>query len=366
MHGVADEGMFLVHPGLALTGCLLVLGLILLPIFYRRRFLGTNMALAVWIAATGLAGAIAVSRLMDERVVHAQSQALSLLSAVAAGAIGLFIVPLLVHCVALWTGRVPAEPASRPGRGREFLLLLLVSVSALFGMPRQWLWITLAAIALVCVEPIHRLLRSSPSASQPPGPAPDTSAERQRVLRLLEEQKITSEDAGELLNALAESARPQTAPVVTSGARKLMVLGAVIVLVGFFLPWASINVDREMGRLGLSGWQGEGPFAAQGMPGQFHPPVVRVSGGDIGKGLGWVVLLLAIGAAVLPYVATGLPSRARRAITWLALGGGGVIIVYLFSESVRYVAFGLAVVAAGYIVEAVGAWKEQRLGLTRQ
>ena len=86
---------------------------------------------------------------------------------------------------------------------------------------------------------------------------------------------------------------------------------------------------------------------------------VSVSGGDIGRGLGWAALGLAIAAAVLPYVGTSLDAHTTRVVRFLCLGLGGLIILYLLTQNLRYVGVGLVVVLSGYALEFVGALRER-------
>src|SRR4029079_1979738 len=112
--------------------------------------------------------------------------------------------------------------------------------------------------------------------------------------------------------------------------RKLMLAGAALVLIGFFLPWFKIYLAAEAKKL-ASAMQQQlfGMTGSSGMPmPNFNTTMkingvdvtpqgggsagVVVTGGDVGHGLGWIILLLGLGAAATPYVATGL----RRDTRW--------------------------------------------------
>ena len=86
---------------------------------------------------------------------------------------------------------------------------------------------------------------------------------------------------------------------------------------------------------------------------------VRINGGDIGHGLGWWILLLGIGAAVLPFFATTLEASMQKKIILTALGIGAILLVYTLSDAVRYVSFGIVLALAGYVLELVGTLKER-------
>jgi hypothetical protein len=83
------------------------------------------------------------------------------------------------------------------------------------------------------------------------------------------------------------------------------------------------------------------------------------SGGDIGRGLGWAALLLAIAAAVLPYIGTSLDARTTRTIRYLCLGLGALIVLYILTKNLRYVGIGLIFVFGGYVMEILGVLRER-------
>ena len=79
--------------------------------------------------------------------------------------------------------------------------------------------------------------------------------------------------------------------------------------------------------------------------------------------LGWAVLLLGLAAAILPYLAAAtLNSLTRTAFTFIALGVGTIILLYLLTSSVRNVSEGIILAMAGYAAEIAGAVKERNAG----
>ncbi|RYG65394.1 hypothetical protein EON80_17440 [bacterium] len=52
----------------------------------------------------------------------------------------------------------------------------------------------------------------------------------------------------------------------------------------------------------------------------------QIAGGSIGKGLGWLALVLGLTAALLPYMGRTMDLHTQRLIRFLALGGGATII----------------------------------------
>jgi len=199
------------------------------------------------------------------------------------------------------------------------------------------------------------------------------SDERERVLKLLEEGKITAEEGAEILGALSETASPELhAPTAMTAGRKLLLLGALLVIVGFFLPWYSIDIGQEMARTGrlMSGFGdqmsrsiGAPPMATGGMPTQVSfSGTARVTGGEVARGFGWIILLLGVLAAALPFVKLNVSRQAQKILLVGPLAVGAFIIVYLLTRDIRHVSFGLPLVLAGYAVEFVGLVKDIRSG----
>jgi hypothetical protein len=94
---------------------------------------------------------------------------------------------------------------------------------------------------------------------------------------------------------------------------------------------------------------------------KFDTPSVSISGGDIQKGLGWMALLLAAAAALIPYITTRLDEATLRMVRMLCLGLGSLIVLYLLTNNIRYVGIGLVIAVSGYIVEIVGVVRESRI-----
>jgi hypothetical protein len=196
-------------------------------------------------------------------------------------------------------------------------------------------------------------------------PAEDLSKEREKVLQLLEAGKISAADSAELLNALAQST-PPSAPKPTAeinSQRKLVLVGAAVLLAGFFLPWFAINPNAEANKMTAQFRQNMN----QMMPGNAMPPMnfslpdttVQIHAGDVAHGLGWWILALGMAAAVLPFFATTLESSMQKKIILAVLGIGAILLIYLLSDTLRYVSFGILLALAGYVLEVVGTVKER-------
>lgn len=225
---------------------------------------------------------------------------------------------------------------------------------------------------------------STPASTQGPGlasvprpPAEDLSVEREKIVSMLEAGKLTPEESAELLQALGESSRRSTpAPTPLTSHQRLMLIGAAIVALGFFLPWFTINPGKEASRLmgqmkfsmpipnsGDFSMDGSAPgnglqMSTGGM--ELNTGSISYSGGDIRRGLGWAALALALAAALLPYVAPSIDPHAARTIRLLCLGLGAFIVLYILSQSIRFVGIGLIIALAGYALEIAGALRERR------
>lgn len=188
---------------------------------------------------------------------------------------------------------------------------------------------------------------------------PQLSEERQRVLALVEAGKISGEEATELIAALGQSRQGRRAPSGrVSNGRWVMLAGGLLVLAGFFLPWYRINIgeairghfDESFGNMGR-------------MVGEMLPVEAwqTVSGGDINYGLGWIVLIMGVGVAMLPlFWPTKRENRAvQRGITWGGLLVGGVLLAYVAcNELIRWMHVGMAAEILGYLLLAGGAAAE--------
>ena len=241
-------------------------------------------------------------------------------------------------------------------------VLIPISVWQVFGYsPIGFLALTFGAL-LAC--PLFNMASDSaqPAAA---APAEDLSKEREKVLQLLEAGKISAADSAELLNALAHSAPPPASKPATEmhPQRKLVLIGAAVLLLGFFLPWFAVNPNAEANEMSAQFQRNMN----QMMPGNAMPNLslpdttLQIHAGDIPHGLGWWILAMGMIAAVLPFFATTLESSMQKKIILAALGVGAILLIYLLSDALRYVSFGILLVLAGYALEIAGTLKERPL-----
>ena len=140
-------------------------------------------------------------------------------------------------------------------------------------------------------------------------------------------------------------------------------MGAALLLIGFFLPWFALNPGQMLNEATtqlqqMMGGNDAGQCAAaDGL--SPNTGTVQVHAGDVAHGLGWWILALGIGAAVLPFFATNLKAPTQKKVILTALAIGGFLMIYLLSDALRYVSLGVILALAGYVLEFVGTLKER-------
>jgi hypothetical protein len=253
-------------------------------------------------------------------------------------------------------------------RGGNLLCAVLISLCLWIGFGYSfWMPVALALMVLLAFPVLNMAMDTN--APQTPTPATDTlSPERERVLKMLDDGKITAPESAELLNALAHSAparAPQSAPAPH---RKMVWLGAALLLIGFFLPWFAINnhaqeaVNNMIRQFPNPG----GAFTPfQQFADKLADTTVYVAAGDIAHGLGWWVLVLGIAAAALPFVAANLDSQTCQKVSLITLLAGAIILIYLFTQCFSCVSIGILLALAGYALEVIGVLKARKLDWSR-
>jgi hypothetical protein len=226
--------------------------------------------------------------------------------------------------------------------------------------------IALVTGALLAYPLVHIVLKTGESPMN--NESEEVADERRRVLAMVEAGKINGEDGAELIGALGQShATASPAGLSLSGNRRVMMLGAVLVVVGFCLPWFDLNLgeqSREMVEGMQRSMQGFGGNMPQ-MPSIAVPEqrVLELSGGDIEHGLGWIILVMSATVSLLPLVQTRRPENRdqQRAATLIGMIVGTVLVMYLVAKLYRFMDIGIVVVMAGYVVSWVGVAREYLL-----
>ncbi len=298
------------------------------------------------------------------------------LSVVFAGMLPLALFPFLARLYLTWVAGAVTEEEKAPGmagvrawlRGGNLICAILIALCFWIGFGYSLAGpLALALLALLAYPLLNMAMsESSAPAAAPPSAASVVTPERERVLKMLDDGKITAAECAELLNALGQTAQPPAPQTAASTHRKTVLIGVALLLVGFFLPWFAFrmgDVSKEL--------MSQVPFA-QAMPnaGMMNQamasgPTVLVTGGDIDHGLGWFVLLFGVVAAVLPYLAANLDSETTQKVSLIALSLGAIILLYLFTRSIRFASIGLLLGLAGYALEILGVIKERQLDWLR-
>lgn len=158
------------------------------------------------------------------------------------------------------------------------------------------------------------------------------TAERDRILKMVEEGKISTEEGTELLDAMGRSS-------ALRGEEKfrrvdiVMLIGVSLVILGFFLPWVYIPMQQV-----------PGPF------GQFS---VYQSGYHTGP-MGWAVLFIVIASAIPIFVTPKdfLYKVSMMQIFLILIGA--VLVISLLVRAGTHLGAGLIFCITGFSVELFG------------
>jgi hypothetical protein len=196
------------------------------------------------------------------------------------------------------------------------------------GVKVAWLFLLPVCAIILLVQFFRWLLVTSDSATV-------NTAERSRILKMVEDGKISTEEGAELLDAMGRSnaLRGQGA---FSRLDFAMLCGVALVILGFFLPWAYITLPG----LGASG--------------TFSGGSAYQAGYHVGA-IGWAVLVIAVVSAVPIFVTPkDLLYKISMLQVFLTLVGG-VLVVSVLVRVGGYLGVGLIFCLAGFIVELVGS-----------
>lgn len=104
--------------------------------------------------------------------------------------------------------------------------------------------------------------------------------ERARILRMIEDAKITSEEGSDLLEAMGKSSAMRGQDTF-SRLDIAILIGVALVFMGFFMPWVHITNTPKL----------------QGMPDIFAQDSMYQAGYHVGA-LGWTIFVIAVVSAV--------------------------------------------------------------------
>lgn len=386
---------------LFVVGFLLV-GVVLVSVMYQW-YLGTTTFSAVILALLALGsgagyliwefgtGRSPYSVVVRQRMVDLGLSHNNPIPGIAVVLLGLMVTALLAKLYLTWVQGKFILNENAAGRLGFRSWLRPVNIMIVVGIGFSLFWglgcelstifvIELALLAALCAYPLSTTLSaggraggmhaeqvpanstsnlSTPSGGEMPVEREgELVEERRRVLTLVEAGKISGEDGAELISALGHSHAVSQKRVAGDGGlsrgRWFMLLGAAVLLVGFLLPWFEYRADIHSSMKGMNSIMG-GDFSLSAWA------IIRA--GDIKYGLGWIILALGMGSAVLPlfWPAQRQTWLIQRNITLLGLGISSILLLYLLVELISGVGIGAILAVGGYVLLWVGAVREYLL-----
>ena len=168
--------------------------------------------------------------------------------------------------------------------------------------------------------------------------------ERQSVLRMLAEGKITSAQANDLLKALGGPA-PAGDSLPISPGTIITLLGGLVIVVGFMLPWVSVRLEGFMG--------------SSMMRGNAYQ-----AGHHVGF-LGWLILSLGLAPAILAAI-PALDKALRQGLLRLILSATGIAFaVSVMMNAGGNMRIGIVLVFVGFVAQLLSAIGDSGLLRTR-
>jgi hypothetical protein len=179
------------------------------------------------------------------------------------GLLAIFAVIGIVAFIFLRRRRIGALIALTSGVAIVLVLFLVtcltlrLEASTTFKLIAWLLMAALGSLLIVCALWLVARFFAWLGASDPAGGTVNPE-ERQRIIAMVEQGKMTAQEGAELLDALGKSSALRGQQ--TFGRLDVAILVAVaVVVLGFFLPWQYINMNgREMyqsgHQIGAQGW----------------------------------------------------------------------------------------------------------------
>ncbi len=349
----------------------------ILAIYPIKRYLDISFlkAVGIWFISVVAGAAFIVYRMYQVERMRGLPYNLKedmMIGAIFGGVMFLFLVPLAIKLYRKWIGGVLSETEKQADMDgvRAWLtvgnLICCAGISVCSGMafPVSGWGILFLTVGAVLAYPLINLFsQSSQRSTSPPAPPvhDENSKEREKILSLMEEGKITPEESAELLNALAAPLPASSQP--TPNIRNLLAIGGTLVLIGFFLPWFSVDVGQEMNKAMTE----VSKMMPKNMPappqGNFFTQNINMknvaSGADMG-GIAFGAMLLGLCVAVLPFLALNLDPSSRQTLMLIGLAGGSAILLYLLSRNFRFISYGFLLVLAGYVCEWLALFFERQ------
>jgi hypothetical protein len=358
---------------------------LIIPAFFFlgffRRFTGLERrhAVMVWFGSLVIAGATTGYRIEQMESVLRMARGRQEIDYTIMLASGFLLVPAAAMLAGKlyhrWIGGQFTAEEKLPGadgvrawlRGGNLIVAGLIPLFAWLGYGWSFPVILLVTLGSLLAYPLLNFSRGSPAAAPEAPKPPDTSAECERILKMVEEGKITAADSATLLASLGTAQHANAQGAAMTPARKLVCAGAALVLIGFFLPWFSFNaadevkrgVNQAAGQLGQMLPDINASLPGGGLSFDFNTPSIHRNGGEMPHSLGWIVLVLAVGAAALPFLAATMARQTQRTLAFGALGAGAFAVIYLLMQDVRHAGIGMILAIAGYALEFAGTMRDR-------
>lgn len=227
-----------------------------------KRFTGLERGYAamVWIGSLIVAGATTAYRIEQMEGILRSARGRQEVDYIIMLASGFLLVPTaallggkLYH---RWIGGRVTPEEKAPGadgvrawlRGGNLIVAALIPLFAWLGYGWSFPVLLLVTVGSLLAYPLLNFSSGAPAAAPEAPKQAAVSPERERILKMVEEGKITAADSATLLASLGVAQQADAQGAAMTPARKLVCAGAALVVLGFFLPWFSFNAADEVKR----------------------------------------------------------------------------------------------------------------------
>ena len=162
--------------------------------------------------------------------------------------------------------------------------------------------------------------------------------ERARILRMVEESKITAEEGSDLLEAMGKSSALQGQDRF-SRLDMVILCGVALVVMGFFLPWVHVNIT-EISRI----------FRMPDMLG-----IKSAYQAGFNSALGWTIFAIAI-VSIIPVFVTPKSLLYKISIFHLFITLVGLLLVLItLLRAGNHLGVGIIICAMGFTIELIAS-----------
>jgi len=174
------------------------------------------------------------------------------------------------------------------------------------------------------------------------------AVEREKILRMVEDGKISADEGSELLDAMGRS-NALRAQEKFSRLDMAMLVGAALVVLGFFLPWVYIRMPR-VPVIPTPSFGAQVPTPRPLMPRFLGNASLYQTGPNIGA-IGWIIFIIGILAAMPVFVT---PKDFLYKISMLQIFLiliGLVLVISILVRAGHNLGAGLVICLAGFVTE---------------